>query len=162
MRIAKTVTGRILFFVVLVFAICAFWQTTSMIADNQVQRPERIKGTGTVTVNLSNCSIYEYCPSTHYSWGESTHAGRYTNEASGSFRIIDFSAFSDGVFTAANGDQIYWEENGTAEVILTGGTGRFEGVSGGFAFTEIEILETSGYPILTVRFTFRGEGTITY
>ena len=144
------------------FAVSAFWQPASVIADNQVPRPMRIKGDGIIRVDTLNCDTNGYCASTFQNWGESTHAGRYTNMSSGSTRLSDFTFFGTGVFTAANGDQVFWEENGTPEIVMTGGTGRFEGITGSFVLG-MEILGiTVEYPIVTVEVGLAGKGTIVY
>ena len=163
MKRIRLKAGVVITVIALGFAFCALWQPTSVIADNQVPRPERIKGDGIIQVDLSNCDTNGYCASTLDSWGESTHAGRYTNVASGSTRLSDLTFFANGVLTAANGDQIFWEENGTPEIVMTGGTGRFQGITGSFAFTKFDVQGiTVEYPIVSVMVSFEGEGTITY
>ena len=67
-----------------------------------------------------------------------------------------------GIIYAANGDQIFWEEEkGVLE--FRGGTGRFEHVTGGFEFS-IGSFEPVEGPAgtTTLVLTYTGKGTITY
>lgn len=71
-----------------------------------------------------------------------------------------------GVATAANGDQIFWKTTpgGPFQVTITGGTGRFEGATGGINETwESERIFTF-YPdgSMTMEVTYTFAGSITY
>ena len=68
-----------------------------------------------------------------------------------------------GIIFAANGDQIFWEDIGGGVIVFTGGTGRFERVTGEFTFTMSEPVYVPGPSgTISMIITYTGEGTITY
>jgi len=101
-------------------------------------------------------------------WGEATHMGRYANYGSG--YVTDpylTDGGGSGVNTAANGDQAFWDMEavgGVWTVYFTGGTGRFEGLTGSCILVPGEIVVTGGPgpTQLTYTYTYTGTGTITY
>ena len=68
-----------------------------------------------------------------------------------------------GILYAANGDQLFWKDQGGGVVEYIGGTGRFEGATGTFTLN-ISSMEYVPGPEGTVCWvlTYTGEGTITY
>jgi hypothetical protein len=93
--------------------------------------------------------------------GEATHTGRFTSEAT----TTDYGTSWSGAATAANGDQLFWVLPGSSwHVQFTGGTGRFEGLTGGMNIVwESEHIVTYPDPNTRVMtFTYIGEGTVTY
>lgn len=124
----------------------------------QVTRPFKIQATSTAVINLADGSL------TAKACGMATHLGRYTIEGAGFMNPATGQGWDAGVITAANGDQIHYEHE-SGIVTFTGGTGRFEGVTGGFA----TVTEMVGDPIIdpvagtmTMNFVWTATGTITY
>ena len=99
-------------------------------------------------------------------WGVATHSGVFTNEAQ-----LTGPSSARGRLVGANGDEVHWDATFTntpissnewltqLTVTVTGGTGRFEGASGGFT---AEYVETIDWDTLTTTYSFTGTGTITY
>lgn len=112
------------------------WPPSQLRADgNRPARPFSGSATGMVTdVVPPNELLIEYT-------GTATHLGRFTREEQ-LFLNPDGSFDGTIVFTAANGDELWLDFEGaftsptTAEgtYTFTGGTGRFEGASGGATF----------------------------
>jgi hypothetical protein len=157
MRISKTVVSRTALCVVLSFMACALTQMSvanSRDPDShrQVTRPLRIQGQITFLDFLSGP------PWTVVDQGWCSEVGHYVSVSKWSSQTEAF-----GILYAANGDQIFWEMS-NGPVIFTGGTGRFENVSGSFMTTEIVDGVPSSGPKGTTTYpaTYRGEGTITY
>lgn len=82
-------------------------------------------------------------PSVLLAWGQGTHLGRMTSVLSGGICTVDIgtgliSFTGNAVHTAANGDRLFAEFAGTispgtltlSNITFTGGTGRFENVTG--------------------------------
>ena len=96
-------------------------------------------------------------------WGVATHVGRFENEVSGNM-LMGLS----GTLTAANGDQIDWVAADPVTISCVGGTGRFEGVSGGFTaviaddYSEELVTNPDGTMTLIISYSYTGTGTITY
>jgi hypothetical protein len=99
--------------------------------------------------------------------GVATHAGKYTDEGYG-VAYVDLNdgrmyGLGSGCATTVRGEQLTWESweplDGSRQVTVTftGGTGRFESVSGQFKFIYPEPTEPGGW---TAKIT--GVGTITY
>ena len=139
---------------ILVLALCALLLPSTLIAKKLVERPFKVKGHTTVRVNLSNGDWVSE------DWGEGTHIGRFTNEGSG--RTVDGVPSGSVIVTAANGDQLFCHVGPPGTVTFTGGTGRFEGATGGFITVDgpYEITEEDGTMI--IKYTYTGTGTITY
>ena len=115
----------------------------------------RVLGYGTYIVDLVDGSLLLV-----NGGGTATHAGIFTNEGSGNF----FTGELSGVATAANGDQLFWEATGPNSLIFVGGTGRFEGSSGGFSWTNTdEVITVDDETMtMTVSATYVAEGTVTF
>ena len=69
-----------------------------------------------------------------------------------------------GIMTTANGDQLFWEAAGPDLTVFTGGTGRFEGASGGYTveYTKFEYRDGPFPGIVILDMEGLVEGTITY
>ena len=140
---------------IVAFAICAVAFLALGASQENVERPFKIEGNVTVTINLTNGHM------TSVDWGESTHCGRYLNQGTG--RMNPAGGFiQNGTGTCANGDQLFWTQQNT-HVVFTGGTGRFENVKGGFEYVPFDTVATEDDPntrILT--FKYHGVGTVSY
>ena len=127
------------FFAVLTLVIFVFLQTPVMNAKDLVTRPFHISGQITF---FYDGSIMDQ--------GVATHLGKFDC----------FGTWSSGTYFAANGDELYWEVEGymTYTIIFTGGTGKFENATGGYAFELVQIPGPEG----GMTFAYKGTGTITY
>ena len=138
---------------------------------NPVARPYLGHSTITWTVNMLTGSATAYETSaTAYETGEATHLGLYINEASAIYSI-DPASFgivsAAGTVTAADGDQCFWimtsDQPGVVQV--TGGTGRFEGVTGWLAAVSMEepiIAIDPATMTMTITITYTAAGTLVY
>lgn len=105
-------------------------------------------------------------------WGQASHAGRYSDTASGTMDLVTGEFLTgSGTIVAANGDTITWELTATEDpldtpnlVVYTGGTGRFQGVTGGFTAEVAPAMLLGADPdgTLTLALTYTGLGEITY
>ena len=104
-------------------------------------------------INWNNCTV------TGHAEGVSSHLGLVTLDSAGSV----FDTVAHGIITAANGDLIYWDwEVGPHPVIITGGTGRFEGASGEFVM-DVQLVDFDDTTdIWTYTYIWTASGTITY
>ncbi len=139
-------------------AVCVFALGALGSAKNPVERPIRVHGYVSLVVHLPGGEV-ESGGTASPNWGEGTHIGRFSNEASGNF----FTGALSGTVTAANGDRASWEMAGPDLIRFTAGTGRFEGITGGF--TQVianEIVTVLDPNTMVVTYTYTGEGTATY
>ncbi len=140
-------------------AICALALTALGSAKNPVTRPVKGIGHYTGVVDLATREAK------FTQWGQSTHLGSWTDSGEG---IVDptFTYFVSGHGTtvAANGDTIDWEFAGPDSNRYTGGTGRFQGVTGGITFTITWAAAPvdNGDGTATFQFTYDMVGEITY
>jgi hypothetical protein len=163
-----------------VLAVCALVWTAMANVKNPVPRPFQTKGT--VTINIKTFGSPVPDPDLDAlqtgSWTTTatpvaTHLGRYTEEGEGGIYIdYDFAnhialsppyAKGHGRATAVGGDTIEWDSfewMGSQHVTITftGGTGRFEYVSGGFSYDHPAQDPTATEWI----YEYIGAGTITY
>jgi hypothetical protein len=130
---------------------------------NPVTRPVKVDGHLTITVDPGTGAY------TFTDLGTATHTGRYTNSGSagaGGLDLVTGEFLSgSGVVIAANGDTADWVIGTVPNtVVYTGGTGRFEGVTGGFTatVTSENLLSVNPDGTVTVAITYTGSGTITY
>ncbi len=142
--------------IVLVSAVLALLLPVAVGGKSQVTRPLTIRGTGTT----------DLIEGTAFMWGVATHSGAYTNEAQ-----ITASNSATGCLVSANGDMVYWDATFTntpigpdewstqLTVTVIGGSGRFEGASGGFFAEYVEMVD---WDTLTTTYSFTGTGTLTY
>jgi hypothetical protein len=144
-------------------AVCAFATAATASVKNPVTRPYKFSGYGVLVIHLSTELWYTEISG----WGEGTHIGLFTNTGSGDY----IGHKSSGTVIAANGDQINWKIDGGGYATFTGGTGRFEGVSGGHTIENVPLESTYYYldpehpdvpTVLVATFIYTGEGTITY
>lgn len=143
-------------------ALCILAQPAVASGKNPVTRPLRVWGNLTMVVEpLSGVYVFT-------DYAEATHTGRTTNSGSG---VIDLDTgiflSGSGVAVAANGDTLSWQVRSFPTpntIAYTGGTGRFEGVTGGFPgiITSVTLLSANPDGTLTLFFTYEGTGTITY
>ena len=144
-----------------VIAACLLVRPTTASLSNPVARPVKVlEGHLTITVDLST-GEYEFTD-----WACASHTGLNTNSGAG---VLDLGTglfvSGSGLIIAANGDTISWEVGTTPNaVVYTGGTGRFEGVSGGISVvvTSQTLLSDNGDGTVTFLMTYEGEGTIIY
>ena len=149
-------------------AVCALALTTLGSAKKPVEKPFKCQTVNTWVIDLASMDIETgIAPVTLHVDGEATHLGRITADGSGLWNVYaGWYVSASGVGTAANGDQISMKIPGATYVLeFTGGTGRFENVSGGFSpITIISVtpeLSEDG-STLTITISAKGEGSITY
>lgn len=141
-----------------VLAVCAFALTTVASLENPVQRPLKVVGSGTVIVDLST-GEYLGGGSVSEHGGRGTHLGLFTNEVSGNI----YTGGGVSTTTVASGDELFWEDTGPNEIAFIGGTGRFEGCTGGFTLVySNEVITFPDENTMIYSFTYVGTGTITY
>ena len=139
-------------------AVCTLVVPAVASLDNPVTRPVKIHGNMTLVIN-------PLTGSTQFTdWGESTHTGLYTNSGWGVRNAAGFIA-GEGTVVAANGDTIDYVMGPTPNTVTyIGGTGRFQGVTGGFVATGTSstppVLNPDG--TVTIESTWVGFGEITY
>lgn len=138
------------FLVALSLAIVVLFQTPVASAKDAVTRPFRISGQSTF-LDFGSTPLTFIDQGVASEIGKFVLVGKYTAPGSGF-----------GMIVAADGDQIFWIENGGV-LEFEGGTGRFEGATGGFT---VSILSYGFAPgpaeTTTVTLIYIGEGTITY
>ena len=139
------------------FAICILVQTPALNAQQPVTRPLHIQGQSTGLMDLFPFDL----PWTELEQGVASEIGKFVSV--GKYSAYAPNALAFGILFAANGDQIHWEYSGGV-TSLTGGTGRFEGVTGTWTFTEVSAYDYASDPSgrLIIRYTWKAEGTITY
>jgi hypothetical protein len=124
-----------------------------------VERPMKITGHITVTINLES-GVYVMLD-----WGEATHSGRFVNQGAGNWDLVNnHPAQGGGIFTAANGDKVFWVENDPGVVEATSGTGRFENITGGFTYVpnNLEVTFSQDGKTMVITFNYKGEGALIY
>ncbi len=143
---------------VVTFAVC----TVALVAlvalgapQKSVERPFKIDGYLTATLNATTGA------GIGVDWGEATHVGRYDNAMTLQFVPPD-GMIGSGTLTAANGDKLFWTRVDHV-FTFTGGTGRFEGATGGFVITHPPAVTTPGADnTIVASHPYSGVGTITY
>ena len=142
-------------------AVCLLALPAMASLDNPVTRPLKVlEGHLTIVVDPVT-GAYEFTD-----WGWATHTGRFTNSGSGVLNLLTGEFLSgSGRVLAANGDALDWIIGPTPNTVTyTGGTGRFQGVTGGFlaVITSETLLSSNPDGTLTLAITYVGSGTITY
>ncbi len=141
-------------------AICALALTALGSLKNPVTRPVKGIGHATVVVNLVTHEA------TMTDWAVGTYLGRCTDTGEGVLdENFEFWVSGGGTIRAANGDTIDWEFAGPNSNRYTGGTGRFQGVTGGMTFTITSASDpvfNEDYTVMTTEFTYDMVGEITY
>lgn len=144
----------------LALAGCLLAQPTGASPQNPVARPVKvIEGHLTITVDPAT-GAYEFTD-----WGWATHTGLFSNSGAGILNLATGEFLSGtGLVYAANGDTLSWEVGDPNMVVYTGGTGRFQGVTGGFlaVITSVTPLSSNEDGTLTLAINYEGNGTITY
>lgn len=141
-------------------AICTLSLPTGLSAKDAVERPFKFRNDYT-TVNYTPFPFSGVLEGT----GWATHLGRITAYADLLGYVESGDALFRGFFTSANGDQVFWDAyvnpGISYTVIFTGGTGRFQNVSGGFdaVYTYRTMEPYPPVPGTDVLVTFGSEGT---
>lgn len=142
-------------------AVCLMARFAVASLDNPVTRPLKV-AEGHLTIVIDPVTgDYQFTD-----WGWATHTGLFSNSGSGVLNLATGEFISGtGVVVAADGDTLSWTFGTTPNtVVYTGGTGRFEGVTGGFPgrITSQTLLSVNPDGTLTFAMTYDGSGTITY
>lgn len=142
-----------------VIALCTLALTTVAGDRNPVTRPFKVKGDFVFIVSQDPVTLGE---AVGMSEGQGSHVGKFSVHTTGSFDFETRDFAGEGVLTAANGDLIYFKMRNLGWVEFTGGTGRFEKVTGGHTIEPTAPPEQGIVEGLwTVSFSYTGEGTIT-
>jgi hypothetical protein len=146
---------------IVALAACLLVRPAAASLDNPVTRPVKVIEGHLMIVIDPQTGEYQFTD-----WAWATHVGLALNSGAG---VLDLSTgqfiSGSGVITAANGDTLSWVVGTTPNTIVyTGGTGRFEGVTGGLlvVVTSQAFLSSNEDGTLTFLMTYTGEGTITY
>jgi hypothetical protein len=154
------------------FAVCVVALVALGSGKNPVERPLKVHSVNVWTIDLASADHNTgIAPATLHAEGVATHTGRLTVDGAGLWDLsstatpVGMYVSASGDATAANGEHLTWKLPGTAYMLeFTGGTGRFENVSGGF--TPVKILDVAvTFPdaaTMVVTIKAVGEGTITY
>jgi hypothetical protein len=143
-------------------AVCALALPALTSDRNPVERPLDVAGHAVLIVNPVTGDVVSGGAASS-NWGVASHAGLFQNEVTGNM-VTGLS----GTITAANGDQIDWVATDPVTISFTGGTGRFESVSGEFTalisddYSEELVTNPDGTMTLIISYTYTGTGTITY
>ncbi len=146
---------------VLALAACLLTPPAGTTTDDPITRPLLVvQGHLTITVDLTGAYTFT-------DWGWASEVGLYTNTGSGGPGALDLNSgeflAGSGVVVAANGDTLEWTIGAPNTVVYTGGTGRFDGVTGGFVAVITSVTPLSSTATSeTFAITYEGNGTITY
>jgi len=155
MRLTRTTTIGFL-----ALAGCLLAQPTVASLENPVTRPVKVvEGHLTITVDPPS-GAYHFTD-----WGWATHTGLFTNSGSGVLSLAAGEFLSGtGLVVAANGDTLSWMVGDPNMVVYTGGTGQFQGVTGGFlaVITSVTLLSINLDGTWTLAIDYKGNGTITF
>jgi hypothetical protein len=139
-------------------AVCAIGLAALASPKNPVERPIKVRGQNTVTINLLN-GTWEFVGTALVS-----HAGLCTSYASG-YLDADGNLVGGGVAIAANGDETFFEMPGSIWYVQnTGGTGRFENITGGWNPVSRTVLDEhwNADGTISMTYSYVGEGRVTY
>jgi len=124
---------------------------------NPVTRPLKAHGRGTLVADLRDGSLEAHTVS------QSTLSGLTATESVGAMDLATWTPiWSEGIATAANGDQMFYEMTDPVTCAFTGGTGRFEGVTGSAIQGVSDVVVKVEGPVMTMTFNFTLDGTVTY
>lgn len=143
---------------VLALAVCFQVGRATASLDNPVTRPLTVEGNVTLVLNPSTGAG-------HFTdYGQATEVGLFSNAGSSQFNAAGQVVSGQGQAVAANGDTLDWVVGAPNTIVWTGGTGRFQGVRGGFVFTitSQKVLGTNPDGTVNLKLTYDGTGTITY
>ncbi len=141
-------------------ALCALTLTTFAADRDPVTRPFKLKGDVVFIVSQDPATLGE---AVGRSEGQATQVGKFVANTAGSFDFDTGEFIGEGVMTTASGDLIYFKMRNLGWVEFTGGTGRFENVTGGHTIEPTappEQGEVEGQWLVT--FSYTGTGTISY
>lgn len=152
-------------------AVCALVFPAVASIKNPVTRPVKVSGNMLLVFTPSSPGSL-FGNYTFMDWGQGAHVGRFSDAAEGTIDLGAAEFISGkGTIVAANGDEITWEVTATDDptdtpnvVVYTGGTGRFQGASGGFA-AEVTLVDMSDFSDdgrKLLQLTYVGRGEITY
>lgn len=143
-----------------VIALCTLALTTLAGDRDPVARPFKVRGDIVFIVSQDPTMLGE---AVGISDGQGSHVGKFLVQTTGSFDFETGDFVGEGVLTAANGDLIYFKMRNLGWVEFTGGTGRFENVTGGHTIEPTAPPEQwNAEGQWTVSFSYTGEGIITY
>ena len=139
---------------------CILLAATAGDPGRPVTRPYWFHGHSTFVINLETSEV------TYSGIGEAAHVGRAGNVASGYIDAANVLHLV-GTVTGASGENIFWTvddvQGPNTLLVLTGGTGRFEGVTGELnswqTKNEVQVLE---WPLLTITSDQTAWGWISY
>lgn len=141
-------------------AVCALALSALASLKNPVTRP--VKGIGHITT-VVDLATHQ---AEFIQWGQVTHMGRWTDSGEGILaENFDYFVSGHGTTVGPNGDTIDWEITSPNSNRYTGGTGRFQGVTGGMTFTITSATEpvfNDDFTMMTTEFTYEMVGEITY
>lgn len=112
-------------------AACALALVALGSAKNPVTRPMKADANAIITLHFDTLT-WEMSD-----WGEATHLGLWTDTGSGELDEVGNMLNGSGTIVTANKDKIFWVLSPTGGSVYTGGTGRFQGVTGGAEFAWI-------------------------
>ena len=153
---------RIALLIVLSLAVCSLLPTQVLNAKDLVTRPFQISGQLTIMDYTNPAPPWVMIDrGVALEFGKFVDVGKYEyqyDSVAQEWRLVGY-----GIFYVASGDQIFWKDDGSHAITFTGGTGRFQNVSGEFMFWPTDSFMEPG-PEGTTSFVFNyyGEGTITY
>lgn len=136
---------------------------------NRITRPVKVSGDmiliyTPISADTPWVGTYEFTDS-----GQASHAGRYSDTATGTMNLATGEFLTgSGTIVAADGDTLTWEVTADPtdtpnQVVYTGGTGRFQGVTGGFTAKIISVVPLGGnVNSVTLGLSYTGSGDITY
>jgi hypothetical protein len=139
---------------------CALALPLSAKDKKQVTRATKGNGHTTTVVDLA----------THQAkftqWGQASHLGSWTDSGEGVMdETFSYFASGHGTIVAANGDTIDWEFTGPLSNRYTGGSGRFQGVTGGMLTATITSMAAPVFNedgTMTLEFTYDMIGVAMY
>ena len=139
------------------FGACILGLSALGSLKNPVTRPLKAHGHGMLVVDLTDGSL------TAQSWSQSTLSGLTATESVGAMDLTTGTPkWSEGIATAANGDQMFYEMTDPVTCAFTGGSGRFEGVTGSAIQGVSDVVVKVEGPVMTMTFNFTLDGTVTY
>jgi hypothetical protein len=139
-------------------ALCAFGLAALGSAKNPVERPVRVHGQNTFTINVvtGECDFQGSAMGTHMGLSAVYASGHV--DAKGNF-------VGSGFGIAANGDLVFFEMPGSTWNVQTiGGTGRFENATGGWNPVSRTVVDQhwNADGTLSITYNYVGVGRITY
>ena len=139
------------------FGACILGLSALGSLKNPVTRPLKVRGHGMFVADLITGRMEAHTVS------QSTLSGLSTTDSVGEMDPASGTPiWSQGTVTAANGDQMFYEMTDPVTCVFTGGTGRFEGVTGDAIQGVSDVVVTVEWPTMTMTFNFTLDGTVTY